>query len=506
MALQATEQGSSPPASAAGTADPDPDRRPLALGGTGCPKTSAVAGLPDDALVEILSRLPAKFLCRWKCVSKAWCDLIADRLRCRKLPHGLEGFFYGCDVVGSGFFDFDSCSMDSNDDGGSEYDDGEGSGNDYGGGSEDDCKGDGEEGHRESSEDDYEGSSGDGSECGWIEYKPKTHRVHGHFVNLSGRHVPLVDPLFSYLRKQPGVRNLSLLDSCNGLLLFGHTWDSDYFFGATSYIVYNPATEHWVPVPSSGFTSSTLEDEDSDDDVEGVGVSTCLIFDPATSLHFELVEFCHNSKVGVVHTYSSETNTWVDRLNERWEAEAGWDFRRTIRSKRGSTIFKKMLHFIVSPFSIDPGLIAAIDGTGKVCRVIHWVNNHGSLVFVGHSKGLLHCLSVTGHPDGNSCHMTELSIWVLEDYDTEDWNLKHTVSFSQLFGKESCQFGSDYNVVIMHPDRNVVFFLQHWDNKLVSYDLDRKEVCVLCSVKCHYGIINPYVPYFSEMPVLSNKH
>jgi hypothetical protein len=56
-----------------------------------------VAGLPDDALVEILSRLPAKYLCRSKCVSKAWRDLIVDRLRCRKLPLTLEGFFYGCE-------------------------------------------------------------------------------------------------------------------------------------------------------------------------------------------------------------------------------------------------------------------------------------------------------------------------------------------------------------------------------------------------------------------------
>ena len=56
-----------------------------------------MAGLPDDALVEILSRLPAMYLCRSKCVSKAWRDLIADRLHCRKLPLTLEGFFYGCE-------------------------------------------------------------------------------------------------------------------------------------------------------------------------------------------------------------------------------------------------------------------------------------------------------------------------------------------------------------------------------------------------------------------------
>ena len=46
-----------------------------------CSTTSTVGlgSLPDDPLVEILSRVPAKSICRFKCVSKAWPDLIADR-------------------------------------------------------------------------------------------------------------------------------------------------------------------------------------------------------------------------------------------------------------------------------------------------------------------------------------------------------------------------------------------------------------------------------------------
>ncbi|OEL28193.1 hypothetical protein BAE44_0010788 [Dichanthelium oligosanthes] len=63
----------------------------------------AVACPPDDALVGILSRVPIKSLCRFKCVSKAWCELISDRLYCRKLPQTLEGFFYfGSEVPGVG--------------------------------------------------------------------------------------------------------------------------------------------------------------------------------------------------------------------------------------------------------------------------------------------------------------------------------------------------------------------------------------------------------------------
>ncbi|KAG0535570.1 hypothetical protein BDA96_04G377300 [Sorghum bicolor] len=41
--------------------------------------TTSMVGLGSLPLVEILSRVPAKSICRFKCVSKAWPDLIADR-------------------------------------------------------------------------------------------------------------------------------------------------------------------------------------------------------------------------------------------------------------------------------------------------------------------------------------------------------------------------------------------------------------------------------------------
>ncbi|KAG0537319.1 hypothetical protein BDA96_03G139000 [Sorghum bicolor] len=54
----------------------------------------AVAALPDDPLVEILSRVPAKSVCRFKCVSKAWRDLIADPHHRKKLPQAMQGLFF----------------------------------------------------------------------------------------------------------------------------------------------------------------------------------------------------------------------------------------------------------------------------------------------------------------------------------------------------------------------------------------------------------------------------
>ncbi|CAN6203248.1 unnamed protein product [Urochloa humidicola] len=54
----------------------------------------ATAELPDDLLLEILSRIPARSLCRFKCVSKAWRDLIADPIHRTKLPQAMEGLFF----------------------------------------------------------------------------------------------------------------------------------------------------------------------------------------------------------------------------------------------------------------------------------------------------------------------------------------------------------------------------------------------------------------------------
>ena len=164
-------------------------------------KSGAVAGLPDDPLVEILSRVPVKDLHRSKCVSKGWRDLIADPLHRRKLPQTLQGFF----------------------------------------------------------------PSGPGES-----YIP--------FINLFGGSPPPVDTSLSFLKKLPGIHQIWLRGSCNGLLLFNH-YTSLHELG---YIVFNPATEQWAAVPS----------EHTPMDKHGRWKHTFLVFDPAVSSHFQLVIFC----------------------------------------------------------------------------------------------------------------------------------------------------------------------------------------------------------------------
>lgn len=50
--------------------------------------------LPQDLVVEILSRLPAKSLCRIKCVSRSWRALISDPAHRRRFAQTLSGFFF----------------------------------------------------------------------------------------------------------------------------------------------------------------------------------------------------------------------------------------------------------------------------------------------------------------------------------------------------------------------------------------------------------------------------
>ncbi|CAL4911351.1 unnamed protein product [Urochloa decumbens] len=55
---------------------------------------SPAAYLPDDLLVEILTRLPAKSLCRFKSVSRTWRDLISNPANRFRFAQTLSGLFF----------------------------------------------------------------------------------------------------------------------------------------------------------------------------------------------------------------------------------------------------------------------------------------------------------------------------------------------------------------------------------------------------------------------------
>ncbi|CAL5072107.1 unnamed protein product [Urochloa decumbens] len=55
---------------------------------------TAASYLPDDLVVEILARLPAKSLCRFKCVSCCWRNLISNPIHRARFAQTLSGFFF----------------------------------------------------------------------------------------------------------------------------------------------------------------------------------------------------------------------------------------------------------------------------------------------------------------------------------------------------------------------------------------------------------------------------
>ncbi|KAL6909645.1 hypothetical protein ACP4OV_001304 [Aristida adscensionis] len=57
-------------------------------------RRNPAASLSDELIVEILSRLPVRSLCRFKCVSRSWRRLISHPTHRKKMPHTLAGFFY----------------------------------------------------------------------------------------------------------------------------------------------------------------------------------------------------------------------------------------------------------------------------------------------------------------------------------------------------------------------------------------------------------------------------
>ncbi|KAF7106894.1 hypothetical protein CFC21_107595 [Triticum aestivum] len=148
--------------------------------------------LTEDLLIEILSRVPYRSLCRFKCVSKRWCGTISHPHNRKVLPqyhlqHPVTGCFLG------------------------------------------------------------------------------RHLAH---VSAGGR--PRIRPSLPFL---PDCHQFHLLDSCNGLLLCrrfetADSWEFDY-------VVWNPATEKWVVLPSFFGNWQTAR----------------LGFDPAVSSHFHVFHF-----------------------------------------------------------------------------------------------------------------------------------------------------------------------------------------------------------------------
>ncbi|CAM0884618.1 unnamed protein product [Alopecurus aequalis] len=280
---------------------------------------------------------------------------------------------------------------------------------------------------------------------------PKTAR---YFTNVSGKGDPLVDPSLSFLPKYESVH---ILDCCNGLLLCRCWKPTDP--KTLDYVVCNPATEKWVVVPATDWSSKV--------DVARLG------FDPALSPHFYVFEFVDQETWGItesedwigyieaVATYSSKAGVWSHQMVE--------DDLFGIPTHSKGAFFNGVMHLA----AFDDRLVA-LDVEGNLLWDIH----------------------TPPRP----------YVWVLEDHKLEKWTLKHTVSHLELFADNYSVLNC--NVISFHPERNMIFIVFGDENILMSYEMDCGKPHYLRRLgrDCQLEDVSwdektpfiPYVPLFTE--------
>ncbi|TVU04147.1 hypothetical protein EJB05_50283, partial [Eragrostis curvula] len=119
-----------------------------------------------------------------------------------------------------------------------------------------------------------------------------------------------------------------------------------------------------------------------------------------------------------VNIYSSGTGLWSHK-------ETGWGNSQIHVVDTKVVFLNGMLHFLTCQFKI-----LAVDTEGR----LYYINTRGN----GTSK---------------------LSVWILEDYNGDEWILKYNISASQLFGKKDLSFQQDYALIAIHPECNMIFFV-----------------------------------------------
>jgi F-box interacting protein len=325
---------------------------------------------------------------------------------------------------------------------------------------------------------------------------PKTAR---YFTNVSGKGHPLVDPSLSFL---PRYDSLHILDCCNGLLLCRCWKPTDP--KTLDYVVCNPATENWVVVTATDWSSKVV--------VARIG------FEPAVSSHFHVFEFidqevwgidqselsAYRGRIAAVATYSSKAGVWTHQMVE--------DEEFVIPAHSKGVFFNGIMHlaafdYMVVTFDVKGNLLRVIGTPSPSYRYEFPVNDvflsQGQLYF---SYGTASESDNVSEPSSES-YSSDLLVWVLEDYSSEKWTLKHTVSHLQLFGDKFSGY-PDYNVVSFHPERNMIFIVCGDENSLMSYEMDFRKPRFLrrlgCECQLEYRKVDvktpfiPYVPLFME--------
>nr|CAB3454675.1 unnamed protein product [Digitaria exilis] len=246
------------------------------------------------------------------------------------------------------------------------------------------------------------------------------------------------------------------------------------------YVVCNPATKEWVALPQPSL-------EPGFDDFYTKTCRAALGFDPSVSSHFHVFQLeeserCYDHYVSAVEIYSSETGAWA-RKEKRWYRLTGH-----------MAFFNGFLHL-----TTWENVLATVDVRGQTWRTIRVPYNGGyGSGFVSHSQGRLVYMDV------RTRRMGALVIYVLEDYDSEWWTLKHKVSQVVLFGLGELPPDLEWNPTAgFHPTCHKVFFYDRPGRRLMSYDINEGRVRVVCTLGA--VVWDEMHPFFLYVPLYSGK-
>ncbi|XBI13036.1 hypothetical protein VPH35_139830 [Triticum aestivum] len=173
-----------------------------------------------------------------------------------------------------------------------------------------------------------------------------------------------------------------------------------------------------------------------------------------------------NTDIAGVAVYSSETGRWVYK-------EKRWNGHTFIASRHSSaTVFLNGYIFFHAFDHETYNCLAAIDTKGET-----WMRFGvpGGLVdgFVQQSQGYLHYANFQN--DGHS-DVVRLVVYVLEDYDSQQWMLKHNIEeMTYIFGGINSLVNGDFIWIAIHPEYNLVFFTVGQDTALICYNMDRRQ-------------------------------
>uniref|UniRef100_A0ACD5W5E7 Uncharacterized protein n=2 Tax=Avena sativa TaxID=4498 RepID=A0ACD5W5E7_AVESA len=352
--------------------------------------------LPEDALVEILSRVPYRSLRRFKCVSKPWLALCSATDIRRRSPQTLSGFFH---------FGIDGLK----------------------------------------------------------------------FHNLSGRGPPMVDPSLPFLRGS--YKRVTVEQCCSSLLLCQCSKSCSERSEEHDYVVCNPATERWVVLPP--LVSPVGEPHNLDPSNIFLGFDTAA---PSRFVVFVPLN-CYCSEFAEVAIYSSDSGRWTF-------VQSHWGSRTFLVGNQGCVFLNGVMHL-----ATHHSLVATVDTEGKAWRRIEipgiMPNRYdNAIASIGQSQGRLHAWRIDYH------HDCQLYVWVLEDYDSGKWSLKHTVNVLELFRRHCRKDVESYTMFAIHPECDLIF-LTDGEEMTMSYDMDNQNVHVICTSEEFLGGL-PYTPCFAE--------